>query len=528
MTKLLLRYFIICVVFTILIFLLLLYVYTIVDNANTLENIKLITKGKFLSLDEYLESHPPQQWQILLDKLHPNNASFIKAVPLTQLTLTNEQKQDIKKNKIVDIFHQDDPKHPLIVYKRINNSNFVYQDYLEFNDTEKAHRYFGWVPNLIVNKLNALPVKLWPQTLKELSKQYGYPLSINELAKLNLSQQKKQHLAKNEWLVDLPNNNDSVQTIYVPILSDKILIIGPINLPFYGVYQKYILFICGFIAIEFIIFIWAVLFSRTLTKLSTLADNYGRGNFDNVLKVNKTSTLFSLFNNLQIMGTRIKKLIGSHKELTNAVSHELRTPISRLRFSLHALLECQDYKVIHAQAKTMEEDIVELENLVSEVLTYARLDRTDLVLKCHDVLLTDLIIFAIKKIQPIFPNKKLIKNFDILNNVIVFANEKYLLRAIENLLCNAYRFAVTTVKISLEANSKKLQLIIEDDGLGIPDQDKHRVFIPFVQLDNRVELEEGGFGLGLAIAKKIIEQHNWSISISDSNLGGAKIVVIIN
>jgi two-component system, OmpR family, sensor kinase len=92
---------------------------------------------------------------------------------------------------------------------------------------------------------------------------------------------------------------------------------------------------------------------------------------------------------------------------------------------------------------------------------------------------------------------------------------------LKNLLYNATRYAKHEVGVTFTLVAGVNQLLVDDDGPGIPDQDRHRVFESFVQLDHTAG-KKTGFGLGLAIVKRAIEWHGGEVSVSRSPLGGAR------
>jgi len=103
----------------------------------------------------------------------------------------------------------------------------------------------------------------------------------------------------------------------------------------------------------------------------------------------------------------------------------------------------------------------------------------------------------------------------------VFCDVHLLESAYKNLLYNAMRFAKRDVRVTLEAGDSINQLTVEDDGPGIPIEDRDRIFESFVQLQRSGEKKQG-FGLGLAIVKRVMEWHGGSVSVDASPLGGAR------
>lgn len=533
MTKIIFRFFIMCVIFTLLIAFLMFYIYKIIAEKDILKNINENTYVKFVYLDNYLQHYPPQQWQKIINALRPNNASIVNILPINKLPLNKDQIIQIQKGEFVYEYTKAKGYFPAVLYKKSQHPGYVYQEYIDFSDMEKGKRFFGWPPSIIIRELQDFPEKEWPNILPQLSKKYRLPLSIYELKDLPLSDQQKQQLLDDQWFFDTRESFFYLaEFIYIPIsFSHKILVFGPLEQSFFITHSNAILFISALIIIEFIMFILTILFVRSLEKINLLANEYGQGKFDSSIQIKKTSVLFPLFLNLQVMGKRIKNLIFSHKELSHSISHELRTPLSRLHFSLELIKEDNENKKILNQIASMEDDIAELNELVSEILSYAKLDRLEatatIELKKYPI--QEILDLAINKIKKSIQNKKLIINIqNTTHPIFIFANKKYILRVLQNLLLNAYRFANSTIQISLlTTNSSHCKLMIEDDGIGIPAKDRERAFEPFVQLASQPKNASRGYGLGLAITKKISDLHHWKIVLTESKLGGLGVIIDI-
>ena len=99
-------------------------------------------------------------------------------------------------------------------------------------------------------------------------------------------------------------------------------------------------------------------------------------------------------------------------------------------------------------------------------------------------------------------------------------------RAVNNLLSNAIRHAHSAVHISVSQVGGKSQLCVEDDGVGIPESDRSRLFEPFARNDRARARGTGGFGMGLAITRRIARWHGGDINIDQSGLGGARFVML--
>ena len=121
--------------------------------------------------------------------------------------------------------------------------------------------------------------------------------------------------------------------------------------------------------------IWALPFWLKLRRIGVAAEAFGKGDLTARVKMYKHSTLFPLAKSFNNMAEQIQRLISSHKELTQAVSHELRTPISRIRFGMEMLETADDEKERHKNISEVNQDVDDLDTLVSELLVYARFDR---------------------------------------------------------------------------------------------------------------------------------------------------------
>ncbi len=212
------------------------------------------------------------------------------------------------------------------------------------------------------------------------------------------------------------------------------------------------------------------------------------------------------------MRQQIQRLLGLQREMTQAVSHELRTPLARLSFALELSALPTDEKQL------MLNDVKELEQLVDEMLDYARLESTQPQLKLQRVDLSELLQNLVEKLSPL-PGATI--ELQVGSCCVYVCDGHYLERAVQNLLVNAKRFARDKVILSLETTQKAIEISVEDDGPGIALEQRAEILKPFVRLDPSRQKGFGGFGLGLAIVCRVLEWHQASIEVGESPLGGA-------
>lgn len=272
--------------------------------------------------------------------------------------------------------------------------------------------------------------------------------------------------------------------------------------------------------------IWSRRHWRELLALSKVADRFGQGQLAVRANTSARSGLYPLAQRMNQMAERIQELLAAHKSLLHSVSHELRTPISRIEFGLELLRTAKDDAAREARIQVMEEDVHELNALVSELLDLTKLEQGRSI-KAARFALADMLRECADKLGHAFVGKEL--QLHLPEDLGEIDGERRLLaRAVDNLLANAAKYAAHRVSLAAaKADEGWIEIVVEDDGPGIPADERTRVFEPFYRLDRSRDRATGGFGLGLAIAHKAVLLHGGEIVVGDSPLGGARFSVRI-
>lgn len=139
---------------------------------------------------------------------------------------------------------------------------------------------------------------------------------------------------------------------------------------------------------------------------------------------------------------------------------------------------------------------------------------------------TELPAMLIRIARDAAPDKKIETNFPD-EPVQFYARPMALARAFGNIIENAARYAKKKIRITEKDSAEQVEIIIEDDGLGIPDDKKRDALRPFVRLDEARSEETGGTGLGLSIAQTAIENHGGQMFLEDSDMGGLRVRIIL-
>lgn len=229
------------------------------------------------------------------------------------------------------------------------------------------------------------------------------------------------------------------------------------------------------------------------------------------------------------MADHIQRLVGVQREMIHAVSHELRTPVARIRFGVQMLEDCDDSVARNRQLAGIDSDIQELDELIDEILTYARLEQGGPLLSFQDVNIAQTVDQVVSEQRLTRPGLVIEPHFqgDVERWAMTDAEPRYLHRAIQNLVGNATRYAQSQVKVTCHFDENTCRVDVEDDGSGIPEADWDKVFTAFARLDDSRTRKSGGYGLGLSIVRRILFWHGGQAFVGRSEtLGGARFSLV--
>ncbi|MES2757561.1 MAG: ATP-binding protein [Pseudomonadota bacterium] len=265
--------------------------------------------------------------------------------------------------------------------------------------------------------------------------------------------------------------------------------------------------------------LWSRAHWQGLQALSKVADEFGAGNLSARASFAPRASIYPLAERINHMGGRIESLVASQANLLHSVSHELRTPIARLEFALELLRSKAPDGALTPRIEAMEADLAELNALVGELLGMAKIG-SERALQAAPFALAP----ALRECVELLDYPVELEVDEALGNVN--GERRLLLRAVGNVLRNARKYATAQIVLSARRiGTAAVEIAIEDDGAGIPEAERERIFEPFYRLDRSRDRSTGGFGLGLAIARKAVEQHGGTIRAEGSMLGGARFVV---
>ena len=221
---------------------------------------------------------------------------------------------------------------------------------------------------------------------------------------------------------------------------------------------------------------------------------------------------------------RIEQLMASHKSLLANASHELRSPLARIRMGLELL----GVDKASPQRLEISRSIGELDQLIDEILLASRLDTQQADAEPFETL--DLTGLAAEECARIHAElqAELPGVVDAGHSLTVQGSPRLLRRLIRNLLENARRYSQGDIRLTLThtgAGSRQRAVIqVDDQGPGVPAEERERIFEPFYRLPGASE-REGGVGLGLALVRSISQRHGGSVRCEARPGGGASFIV---
>ncbi|HKA91469.1 MAG TPA: HAMP domain-containing sensor histidine kinase [Haliangiales bacterium] len=258
-----------------------------------------------------------------------------------------------------------------------------------------------------------------------------------------------------------------------------------------------------------------------LERLGRAVTALGAGDLSARAGLRRTDEIGALATAFDEMAQTLQRSIASEKVLLANISHELRTPLTRIRVALD-LLDEEDLGAAAAFVRGIASDLSELERLVDDILTTARLDlaasRTsggELPLRFAPVDVAQLLRDAAERFRAAHGDR--ILNMDIGEHLPAVRGDAVLLRrVVENLLDNARKYSDAGAPIAIRADAVAGSVLVEvqDRGIGLDEDDLARLFTPFFRTDRSRARGTRGVGLGLALSRRIIEAHGGAMTVA--------------
>jgi two-component system sensor histidine kinase BaeS len=268
--------------------------------------------------------------------------------------------------------------------------------------------------------------------------------------------------------------------------------------------------------------------TKDLAAISRTAEQVADGDLTARTGVNRADELGRAANALDEMIETLEMSENERRNLLSAIGHDLRTPMGSMQAAVEAL---QDGVAPDPAAylRGLGHDLDHLRHLVDDLFLLARIDAGRLELSPIGVDLAELADEAVEAVTPSAATRQIEVRVDSPGRVAVHGDPAALGRVLRNLLTNAIRHSPADGEVRIEVGIDGNQAVtrVLDQGPGFPPNRAEEMFVPFIRADDSRNRESGGAGLGLAIAKSIVEAHGGEISLGAGPGGDVRFTVPI-
>ena len=250
--------------------------------------------------------------------------------------------------------------------------------------------------------------------------------------------------------------------------------------------------------------------TRPIISLAKASERFGRGEDVEEFRPSGALEIRQAGYEFDKMRKRITRHLNQRSEMLSGISHDLRTPLTRIKLQLAFI---KDKEI----SKKLSDDVTEMEKMLNEYLQFAS---TRSIEKTENFNLSELLITTVAK----YENKEITTNIP---KTVYFDGRKNLIkRCFNNLIDNSIKYS-KNIFISLEKSSKNILITIDDDGPGIPKNERENVFKPFYKIDKSRSDSKSSVGLGLSIASDIIRSHGGNVKLEDSPSNGLRTKIFL-
>ena len=301
--------------------------------------------------------------------------------------------------------------------------------------------------------------------------------------------------------VDVPTNDGKIATFGTSL---------------YRIYststEVFIIWLIGSILIVSILITpFIIMHTRSIRRIAKAAGRFGRGLDAPGFQPTGSKEIREAAAAMITMKERLNRYNRTRTDMLNAVSHDLKTPLTRMRLAV---------ETGSASQEDLLQDIDRMTEMVNGYLAFARGEIPEIEQA------TELPAMLLRIARDAAPDKDIQTEFPD-EPAQFYARPMALARAFSNIIENAARYAKKTIRITEHDTPNQVEVIIEDDGPGIPDDKKRDAMRPFVRLDESRSEKTGGTGLGLSIAQTAIENHGGQLFLENSDLGGLKVRIVL-
>ncbi len=385
--------------------------------------------------------------------------------------------------------------------------------HLQSREQPEVDRWLASTFHLITVRLEDAPAEERESVAADLAGELGVGVHLLARDEVHMSN------VAGEPLFPLVDSEGNTSYLHDAESINAIIRLGPIAAP-EGSLLLDLLPPIFYLSIFVVVGLWLRPLLRDINTISKGAQRFAADYRDPPSTAIHTTELTPLAQNIDEMAARLSGVLRSQKELIAALSHEMRTPLARLRFAL-AVMDDKAEEELRQKLQAMNEDVQEIDDLVSSMLNYARLDHPDIDMNWQAVPIGNWIDKIIEK-----GPSDAIQVEEGEGPDTVRMDPRLMELALSNLLVNATKYGERNAILASAQEGSDYVLTVEDDGQGVPVDERETVFKAFTRLDDSRNRETGGYGLGLAVVARVAELHGGTASVDTSPaLGGARFTI---
>lgn len=264
-----------------------------------------------------------------------------------------------------------------------------------------------------------------------------------------------------------------------------------------------------------------------------VAKEISKGNYKMRLPVHGRNELAEMAEAMNSMCQELENIDETHKKFISDVSHELKTPLATIKLICDSIVAANepDIEMIQEFLSDLSNEVDRLTRIVERLLTLTKISREEEQPTLTPVDFNVMLNAIVSRLEPAAKAKHIMLFADLAVSDLppVLIDYDRIWEALYNITDNAIKYTPENgmVRLDLQSDAKELEIIISDNGPGIPESEREKIFDRFYRLDDSRTRETGGTGLGLAIAKEAVLLHGGSITISESEHGGCKFIVTL-
>lgn len=473
--------------------------------------------GTLTLLEQQLLMQPQAAWPQKLAHISPYFGYGLSLQQMSTLSLSESQQAALSAGNI--LFINAEPEYLL---KWLPNSDWVIRLFVDITQEEDIDRASSGTIYLLRKALEQTPVTQWQALIQRLSSQFHLRLQKQSTIVFTPSEQAQWDKRASFWRFDATH-----QLVFYTATPEKGMTLVVSSLPYSSNTPMVLLVvILMFVLLVSVgMFFWSYPLWRDLKRLSDATTQFGQGDLSQRSPIPKVAAVANLSRQFNQMAQCIEQTVQGQRTLTNAIAHDLRQPLHRMRYAFEILNTSSLTASEQARyQQSIEHSMQDLDHLINQTLQLSRYSHDREQIRFSEQVLAQLLQKECNHVALANPSLSVVLHAAPLIRLrTTWIDPTAIRRAINNLLSNACRYAVTTIEIHLNYDAGQDQWVIDvcDDGPGIPPEHREQIFNPFVQLDNASRTQEAGHGLGLAISQQVAHWHHGQLTVSDSLMGGA-------